>query len=200
MVEEIKAKLNLRIKEMMTMSAEFAAEFIKLNPSEIEIKHFPKNSYLVRHGEYSEHLFYILDGCVRTFVHDSKSHEITTWFTFENQPIFSPLSYLLDMPAYEALQAIEDTHAVVVHKKSLERLTEANKMVNLMHKKILENTLMHMTLRNHSLLAQFAEERYHDLVTEYPSIIQRIPLSYIATYLGVKIETLSRIRRYYRVR
>lgn len=200
MIEQIKAKLNLRIKEMMMMSAEFAAEFFKLNPSEIEIKHFPKNTFLVKHGEHSEHMFYVLQGCIRTFVYDSKSHEVTTWFTFENQPIFSPLSYLLDVPAYEALQAIEDTQVMVVHKKSLEHLTEVNKIANLMYRKTLENTLMYMTLRNHSLLAQFAEERYHDLVTEYPNIIQRVPLSYVATYLGVKIETLSRIRRYYKVR
>jgi CRP/FNR family transcriptional regulator, anaerobic regulatory protein len=163
-----------------------------------ETKIFAKNAYLITQNELNKNIFFVKSGCLRSFVYDEDQNEVTIWLTFENQAVYSSASYILDLPSFVMIQALEDTEVIVLSKDILTKLFEANPEANDMQRRIMENYLVRLSYRSIGLQAQFAETRYLNLISQYPDIINRVPLRHIASFIGVKLETLSRIRGNYK--
>jgi CRP-like cAMP-binding protein len=130
--------------------------------------------------------------CTKSYLNDGK--EITTELLFENDLAVSFKSYTLQKPSMEIIQAITD---VKVSVTDYEAFQKAKKM----YPKLLVLDLMmteYYTIWLEERLFQFhtlsATERYSALITEHPHYLQSVPLTYIASYLGISLETLSRIR------
>jgi len=139
-------------------------------------------------------MYFLEEGLVRGY-YNLEGREITHWFAFENDFFTSFHSFITHQPAVESLQFLEDSCTWRISKDRLERLCqnhhELERLLRIAYEKY------YLRLEERFVNAQFrsATERYQDLLHQMPHIIQRIPLGYIASYLGITQETLSRIRR-----
>ncbi len=158
----------------------------------IQTKEYPKNEILVEEGKVCNYSYIVLEGCIRKFYLKS-GIEITSEFIFPEDMAVSFGSFLKRQPSNEFIQTIEKTKVMLIPFSVFEFMQE--------HASILQtnfDVLVNYSewLENRLFLLQFhtAKERYQILLKSQPKLIQKIPLMYIASYLGVTLETLSRIR------
>lgn len=155
--------------------------------------HHPKNTVLVREGDRSDKLYFIAKGAARAYCfHQEK--EYTDWFVFENMFMCSILSFFGQMPSVQIIETLEPSEMLVISREQMYQVADKHPDVQKFCRMILEQSLV--ILQQHVIDQRFktAQERYQQLITNYPQAIQRVPLKYIAGYLGVTQETLSRIR------
>lgn len=152
-----------------------------------------KNDFLLREGNICRHLYFVEQGALRGFYYlDGK--EITYWFGFENDFVTSFHSYTTGTAAVENIQLIEGSIIWSIDKTTLTNLLneyhEIERLVRIIYEKY------YLRLEERFVNAQFktARELYENLLHNNPHIIERVPLGYIASYLGISQETLSRIR------
>lgn len=158
-----------------------------------ETKTYEKGAFLLRQGEVCRHSFSIEKGILRKFyLNDGK--EITTELLFEDEIALSLESYSLQQPAREFIQAITETtvsqtnfHAFQNAKSQFPELAELDLLITEYYAVWLERRLFEFHTMN-------ATQRYLLLLKNQPQIILHIPLTYIASFLGISLETLSRIR------
>ena len=152
-----------------------------------------KNTILVEAGKVCRHLYFLERGAVRGF-YDLDGKMVTHWFAFENDFFTSFHSFITQQPAVENIQAMEGSILWMISKTDLnsllERFHQLEKLLRLSYEKY------YIRLEERFVNAQFktATERYAQLLNQAPHISERVPLGYIASYLGISQETLSRIR------
>lgn len=154
---------------------------------------YTKGDYLLQHGEVCKSSFLIEKGVARKY-YLNEGKEITTELFFENDLAVSLQSYTLQKPSHEFIQAIEPvTASVTNYQKFQEIKSQHNTLLelDLMLTEYYAMWLEERLFRFHSL---DATARYQLLLKEQPHFVHHIPLTYIASYLGVSLETLSRIR------
>ncbi|MDR6341919.1 CRP-like cAMP-binding protein [Filimonas zeae] len=153
----------------------------------------PRNEFLIREGKTCRHMFFLEQGCLRGY-YNLDGKEITHWFGFENDFITSFHSFITHQPAVESIQLMEAGTLWAISKEALtglyDRHHEIERLVRIVYEKY------YIRLEERYVNAQFktATERYEELLQQSPHIIERVPLGYIASYLGISQETLSRIR------
>lgn len=160
-----------------------------------EILHYreiKKKEYLLKEGQVSEHIYFIEKGLLRSFYSKGKN-EVTAWFMKENDVIVSVKSFFTQQPGYENIQAIEDSCLHYIHYNDLQKLYEDFVEFNIIGRLITIKYYIASEDRLFSIRKQKATKRYNYLLETQPEIIQRAPRSYIATYLGISLETLSRL-------
>jgi CRP-like cAMP-binding protein len=157
-------------------------------------KQFQKGVFLLRQDEICRQSFFIEKGVVRKFYLTESGKEITTELCFADDLAISFQSYTLQTPSLEFIQAIENTEVTATNHASFQslktnfpKLLELDLMMTEYYAMWLEERLQ----RFHTL---DATERYHLLLKEQPHILRQIQLTHIASYLGISLETLSRIR------
>jgi CRP-like cAMP-binding protein len=153
-----------------------------------------RKEYLVKEGEISADLFFIFEGYTRTFYRTDDGEEITTEILRKGDTMCSMCGFLNESPSFEYMECITDCHVYKISKKSLEKLSAMNSRWLQMNIVFLETTLLKKEERILSFAKLNANERYIKLVTERPDIVQNIPGKYIASYIGIKPESLSRIK------
>lgn len=152
-----------------------------------------KNACLLNEGKVCRHLYFVEKGALRGF-YNLDGKEITHWFGFENDFVTSFHSFITTGPAVENIQLMEGSILWAISKETLTGLFdhyhEIERLMRIAYEKY------YIRLEERFINAQFktAKERYEDLLQQTPHIIERVPLGYIASYLGISKETLSRIR------
>jgi CRP-like cAMP-binding protein len=147
----------------------------------------------VEAGKVCRHLYFLERGAVRGF-YDLDGKMITHWFAFETDFFTSFHSFITQQPAVENIQAMEGSILWMISKTDLNSLLER---YNLLEKLLrLSYEKYYIRLEERFVNAQFktAAERYAQLLNQAPHIAERVPLGYIASYLGISQATLSRIR------
>jgi CRP-like cAMP-binding protein len=165
--------------------------------SYINMHSFPKQTgrgeYLLKAGEICQHLYFIRKGAIRGYVKEG-SKEITTWITAENEMVTSIRGLKSQQPSLDNIQAIEPCDLVMVRSESLQFLYEHYIEMNIVGRKLLEQYYSDAEERAFISRIPSAARRYHYFLETKSNLANRIPLKYIASYLGMTIETLSRIR------
>lgn len=153
----------------------------------------PKGEFLIKEGKVCQHVYFLEHGCVRGF-YDLDGKEVTYWFAFDNTFVTSFFSFISRKSCFENIQAIEDCTLWALTYENLQQLylqhSDMERMGRIMHERYYV-MLEERFLRNHF---KEAKERYENLMLNSPHILQRVPLGYVASYLGITQETLSRIR------
>ncbi len=167
---------------------------IQLIYDNLSTAQFRKGDFLLREGEISSSFYFNLQGCIRLF-YNVDGEEKTAFFYTEGSFISSYESFVQQKPARHALQAIEDSEVVVLSWEASNRLLSAAPTFDFLARMIMEEELALYQNLLASYVTQKPEQRYLSFVKENADLIQRIPQYYIATYLGVNAETLSRIRK-----
>jgi CRP-like cAMP-binding protein len=152
-----------------------------------------KNEFLLTEGKVCKHLYFMEMGAVRGF-YTLDGKEITHWFGFENDFITSFHSFITEQPTVENLQLLEGSVLWRISKTDLNQLLHAHHEVEKLVRIIYEK--YYIRLEERFVNAQFttAKERYEKLLHQTPQLLERVPLGYVAAYLGISQETLSRIR------
>jgi CRP-like cAMP-binding protein len=160
----------------------------------LEIVEVPRNTILLREGQREDFAWVIIKGLIRSY-YIKDGEEICSRFNQEDQVVLSVASFYSRTPGYEFVETLEDSIMARVHYDKLQEIYRAHPEFNF-HVRVL--TEYYFTLseqRLYLLRKQSAEERYRFFMDHYPEWLQRVPLKYIATFLGMNLETLSRIRR-----
>ena len=145
-------------------------------------------------GQVAQQIALIASGTLRTFHKDESGVEVTTDLQQEGAYAVSFRSYLSQNPAFQSIQALEDCQLWVVHRLRFQELLNEHLVFNKLYIKIVEDYFIAYDDRGRNLQKLSAREKYLQLMQERPQIIQRVPLKYIASFLGIKLETLSRVR------
>jgi CRP-like cAMP-binding protein len=155
---------------------------------------FGKGKLLLKAGNISSYVYFIKKGMVRGFVKEDNK-EITTWITAENEMVTSITSFDLQTPALENMQAIEDCDLIGMSFDDLQNLYITFPEFNIVGRKLLEHYYRDAEGRAFISRLTNAESKYTHFLTMHSHLANRAPLKYIASYLGIAEETLSRVRK-----
>jgi CRP-like cAMP-binding protein len=157
-------------------------------------KSFARKDFLVRQGNISDELHFIVSGCVREYFEDANADEINTWFGFENAIAVSTYSFFSQKPSLTNIQALEDTETIVIKHEDLQKLFNQFHEIERLGRLLAEQYLVQIEEIKIILQTLSARQRYEYLLQHKPEFLKRIPLKYLASFLGIKLETLSRVR------
>jgi len=141
-----------------------------------------------------EHIYFIRKGAVRGFVKEG-DRDITTWITAENEMVSSIYGLYSKRPPIENIQAVEDCEMLTMSISDLENLYVQFPEFNVVARKLLERYYVDAEERAFIARLTNAENKYSLFLTRYAHLSNRIPLKYIASFLGMTLETLSRVRK-----
>ncbi|WP_299060527.1 Crp/Fnr family transcriptional regulator [uncultured Polaribacter sp.] len=155
----------------------------------------PKGEILVREGQYSDKTFFIFNGCARAYyLKDGK--DISDWFAFDNDFISSINSFFLKIPSPHFIELLEDSVILEISRIDVEKLSDEHNDFERLSKIVVTKTMLQQQERISSMQFHSAEQKYDNILSIRPDITQRIPLTHIASYIGITLETLSRIRNF----
>lgn len=165
----------------------------KLFSSKLKKFDFPKKALLLKTGEIENYLSFIEKGTVRFYI-PKEENDITFGFKFENQFISAYDSFITQSKSLYQLETLTPTTLWRLTFSDLQDIYNKTTVGNIIGRKVAENLFMMKAKREQSLLNDTAEERYLKLFSEQPRFIKEIPLKYLASYIGVTPQALSRIR------
>lgn len=152
-----------------------------------------KFSLIVKEGQFSDKMYFVVSGCVRAFYYkDSK--EITDWFAFEGDFMSSINSFYQNVLSKHNIELLERTTFLEITRETIFRLTEKHHCFERLGRIAVTKTMLQLQERIVSIQFETAQQKYESLINMRPDILQRVPLTFIASHLGITLETLSRIR------
>ena len=172
----------------------FSENDLSLFLSCIKIRKFSANELILSEGQLENYLSFIDTGIVRYYV-IANEKEITFDFAFENSFYCAYDSFYNRTKTEVYIQALADCQLYSISNQNLQMLYEKCKVAKKLGRLATEYLLDKKVKRELSLLTKSPQDRYEELLNEQPKYLQQIPLKYIASYIGVVPETLSRIRR-----
>ncbi|MDP4212522.1 MAG: Crp/Fnr family transcriptional regulator [Bacteroidota bacterium] len=152
-----------------------------------------RGKYLLKPGEFCMHYYYIHKGLLRAFIKEEKK-EITTWLNPENEITTSIRSMVRRQPSMEYIQALEDSELYALHFDDMEKMYSLFPEMNVLARKLLVEYYADSEERSYISRIPSAQKRYRHFIASRPELVNRIPLKYVASYLGITLETLSRLR------
>jgi CRP-like cAMP-binding protein len=184
-------KLNKALTHFVTLTAEQA---IALRETAMH-RRYEKDHCFVRQGEICHQVGFLVQGVFRVF-HLHADKEISNFFNTETRnPFVSSFASLLgNAPSKETVVALEDSDLLVIEKKDLLKLYDRYHTFERLGRLMAEYNYLLALQRIEQLQYLPAAARYQDFLKTYPNLINRIPHHYVASYLGVTPESLSRIR------
>ena len=153
-----------------------------------------KRTKLLKVGEIENYISFIDKGIVRFFF-PKEAKEITFGFCFSNEFVSAYDSFLTQSPSLYELETLTDVEMWSMSYDDLQEVYKKTSIGNTLGRISSERLYLIKSRREQSLLNETAEERYLKLFDERPKLIKEIPLKYIASYIGVTAQALSRIRR-----
>ncbi|MEL6561639.1 MAG: Crp/Fnr family transcriptional regulator [Bacteroidota bacterium] len=160
---------------------------------EISFQQFEKDEFLHKEGMVCRKLYFIEQGSVRGF-HYNDGREVTNWFGLESNLVTSFHSFIDQQPGYEYIQTMEDSLIWSIGRETLYALYDQFPAIERLGRITCEQYYIRLEDRYVNAHFKTATERYQNLLQIHPQITQRVPLGFIASYLGISQETLSRIR------
>jgi CRP-like cAMP-binding protein len=169
-------------------------EFIQVL-SHFRREYIPRKFYYLKPGQVLKQKAYLNKGSTRTYTMDEKGGEHILFFSFEDWWIGDLESYHTQQPTTLYVQAMEDCEVLCIAKNELEKLCEnIPKLKTIFQQKEQKSSFANLK-RLQEVKSLSAEERYLNLIKKHPEIFQRIPLQYIAMYLDIEPQSLSRLRK-----
>jgi CRP-like cAMP-binding protein len=153
----------------------------------------PKGKFLLRQGQVCPYMFLVHKGLFRGFIMEAKS-EITTWITAENDLVSSISSFFSQIPSLEYIQALEDSEMTGIYFGDLEVAYQKFPEMNVAARLIFQKVYRQAEERAYLTRLTKASSRYAYFQETKPDLVNRVSLKYVASHLGMTLETLSRLR------
>ena len=177
------------------------AQFVNLTDKEFDCitsrlthRALQKNEILLRAGQVCQDAFFINQGCLRYF-YLTDGEEKTGQFFFENDWYTDFVSFVSGKPSEENIQALEASSLLVLSRPDLLDLFDQIPKFERFGRLTAEQAVLGIKARNAALINQSPEQRYLRLLKNRPKVVARLPQHYIASFLNIKPESLSRIRK-----
>lgn len=159
----------------------------------MQIRHYNKDNYLVRSGVTDHLVYFIEEGVTRSVFHHN-GEDTTTWFSQEGDITFGMDSLYYKQPSVESIETLTDCTIYVIHIDKLNALYEKYIDIanwgRILHQNV-NKELSHIFVER---LQLSPKERYERFTQSHPGLVNRVKLKYIASFLGISIYTLSRVR------
>ncbi len=152
-----------------------------------------KGADVLSHGEVSEYIYYLHTGLVRQYYYKN-GKEMTSNLAVDGSIFMSIESLFRETPTGEVIEALETCHIFAIPKKRLENVALHNQNIQIMYRKILEEALIEAQTYADLVRFETAQDRYRRICKQMPKVVLRAPLVYIASFLEMTPETLSRVR------
>lgn len=180
----------------------YLLEFGQLNQPQIDlvkrktkILELKKDEYFSEAGKIPRQVAFIEEGILRVCYYNSKGDEITKYFVDENNFAVDINSFNQKIPSSEYVQAVTNCTLLVFSTESLNDLSATIIQWDGIISKITEKALVEKVNKLSPMLAEDATTRYLNFLERFPNLANRVPLSYLASYLGITQSSLSRIRK-----
>lgn len=157
-------------------------------------KKLRKRQYLLQDGDVCKYTAFVSKGLLRSYTIDDKGNEHILQFAFEGWWMADLYSFLTEEPSMFNIEALEDCELLLITKPSWELLLEKIPAFERYFRILIQNNLIATQKRLMGTLSETAEQKYTNLINNFPGCLQRVPQHMIASYLGITRETLSRIR------
>ena len=170
-------------------------EFMQIE--QVLIKRFvKKRKNLLNEGDVCRYLYFVEKGALRSYTIDKDGNEHVIQLAIEDYWIADLSSFITQTSGTMTIEAIEDCEVLLLPNLELEQLYDTIPSLGTFFRKLYQRAYVHLQARLHSSQSISAEERYLELIRMQPKIGARIPLTHIASYLGITRESLSRIRKH----
>lgn len=156
-------------------------------------KKLKRNDFLAQPGEIESHLFFVIEGSLRIYF-PHEDDEICVGFAYDNQLICSYPSFILQKPSHYSIQALTPTTTLAISRENFYTLLSRYRELETSWRMLEEDALLGKIEREVEMLTYTSEQRYNRLLERSPHLFQIIPRKYIASYLRMSAETMSRIR------
>ena len=177
-------------KRIQLSDAEFRRVLSFFVPRKIK-----RRQFLLQEGEVCKHIAYVTSGCLRQYTVDSKGEEHIIQFAIEDWWISDLHSFLTGKPATDNIDALEDSELLLLGREARDQLLESVPKLERYFRLLQEANYVSTHRRINEALSASAEERYLTFLKTYPALVERVPQSQIASYLGITPQSLSRIRK-----
>ncbi len=159
----------------------------------VRVVKLSKGEYLQLEGNVSKHWGIVAEGLVRVYYMDGEE-EITEQLIREGEDFMDYESFLEQTPSRRFIQMVEPTTLFLISRLECEEACANNVELRRLFRRMTECKLLYVKKKAQTAIFKSAKERYDDLIARKPDLILRVPSVYIASFLGVTPETLSRIR------
>ena len=191
------ANLSLTTRDV---ARELARRYSTMTHDELDMleeilipRKYAKGARILDEGEVCQSIYWIVKGLVRQF-YFKNNKELTEYMATENTICMSIESLFHETPSRQIIQALEPTILFEIPMRELEAAAIKSVNIQMLFRKILEESLIISQQRADMLRFESAQDRYQKLVKSAPQLVLRAPLVYIASYLQMTPETLSRVR------
>lgn len=182
------------------VARELARRYSTMTHDELDVlenilvaKRYAKGEKILSEGEVCKNIYWICKGLVRQF-YIKNGKELTEYLAAENTICMCIESLFKEEPTHLQIMAIEPTVLYLIPKADLEAVAMKSVNIQILYRKILEESLILSQKHADMLRFESAQDRYNKLVKRSPQLVLRAPLVYIASYLQMTPETLSRVR------
>lgn len=162
--------------------------------SKLVRQEFPKKHILTEVDQIENHLNFIESGIARFYI-PKEENDLTFNIVFDNGFLSAYDSFLTQTPSTYNIETLTDTIIWQITYNDLQTIYKETELGNIIGRQASEELFLKKQKREISLLNLSAEQRYLNLFNEQPKLIQQIPLKYIASYIGITPQALSRIRK-----
>jgi len=157
-------------------------------------KQTKRNEILLEKGNISQHLYFVIKGCLRVFLIDDEANEATRFLIFEGRFGTAFPSFTLRQPSAASIQSIEASEILMISHKDYQTILDEVPGWERMTRIGLQMDYIDAINRIESLISMDAKGRYNILLQKQPKLVQRLPNKIVADYLGISQETLSRLK------
>jgi len=156
---------------------------------------FPKNRIIEEEGKIPQYLYFVVSGFMRLFHYNEHGDEVTTHINCPPGFITSYADFINQTKAADNVECITECQLLRITKSNLGLLTRTSEAFKDFSIWVFQQSIAYNENRSKELATLTAEQRYKKLIENYPAILHNVPVQYIASFLGMKPESLSRIRR-----
>ena len=159
-----------------------------------EIRHLKKNDIFIDENQIAHEIAFTSNGYLRVY-YNHDGDEITRDITPLHSFVTALPSYISQTPSFEIIKAITDSELIVIQKKNLEALYDTFPNWERFGRLIMEEMFVESQNRIYSFITEPAADRYMKLIKHHPDMIKEVPLKYLADFIGIKLQSLSRLRK-----
>lgn len=188
----LKSHLLLKhfISHFVDPSEEEWTEFLSV----VQYEEFKKGQNIVSKDIPCTKLYFIIEGVARHHILDENNLEITTWFNSSGSLATDFAGFTIGEPQPFVIQALTPVEAISITNAALQKLYNKSQTWERMGRLINQYYLIELIKRNNGMLNKTARERYEEFLALHRPLFNIVPLKYIASYLNISMETLSRLR------
>lgn len=169
-------------------------EFEQLS-SYFKIRNYKRNTLLLQAGEVAHELFFVQKGILRQYFHDERGVERTATFALEGQWMTDLESFSRQNGSSSNISCMETSTCLVIRCVDIGKCMREMPAVATFFNTLVEQIARNNMQRIQALLSQSPEQQFQDMLQQRPQLLQRVSQRYIAQYLGIAPESLSRIRK-----